>query len=281
MTTHDEGALTQRAVPGPALYFTSTLPERAPKAMVGVLHGYADHAARYAHVMDLWAEKGIASVALDMRGHGRATGPRGYCSRFDEFLDDAAELARLVSDRARGAPCFLFGHSFGGLVASLSVIETPRTWRGLLLSSPYFGLALEVPKAKIVAGKIASRLVPRLGLPTGLKGSDVTHDPVKARAYDEDPLVFKNATARWFTETSAAQARAFARASSITMPLYVLAGGADPVARTADAKRFYETAGSRDKTWDERAGLLHEVLNEPEWKDPAEKMAAWVLAHGG
>ena len=130
---HDEGVLTQRAVPGPALYFVSAAPEATPKAIVGVLHGYADHAARYSHVMDRWAEKGIASVAIDMRGHGRATGPRGYCARFDEFLDDAAELARLVGDRGRGAPSFLFGHSFGGLVASMSAIESPRSWRGLVV----------------------------------------------------------------------------------------------------------------------------------------------------
>jgi alpha-beta hydrolase superfamily lysophospholipase len=276
---HDEGALTQRAVPGPALYFLSTMPEGTPKAVVGILHGYADHAARYAHVMDRWAGKGIASVAIDMRGHGRATGPRGYCARFDEFLDDAAELARLVADRGSGAPPFLFGHSFGGLVASMSAMESPRSWRGLLMSSPYFGLALEAPPIKVFAGRIASRLVPKLGLPSGLKGSDCTHDPERARAYDADPLGFKNVTARWFTETVKAQARAIARASSLTMPLYVMPGGADPIAKTADAKRFFDAAGSKDKTWDERPGLFHEVLNEPEWPELTDKLGAWILKH--
>ena len=275
---HDEGAVTQRAVPGPALYFMSTLPEGAPKAMVGVLHGYADHGARYAGVMDAWAEKGIASVALDMRGHGRATGTRGYCARFDEFLDDAAELARLVADRARGAPCFLFGHSFGGLVASLSVLESPRSWRGLVLSSPYFGLALEVPKAKILAGRIASRIVPKLAMPSGLSGADVTHDAKIAKAYDEDPLVFKTATARWFTETTKAQTRALSRASALTMPLYVLFGGADRVAKVTEGRRFFDAAGSQDKEWDERSGLYHEVLNEPGWEKIAAQIGDWILA---
>jgi alpha-beta hydrolase superfamily lysophospholipase len=276
---HDEGAVTQRAVPGPALYFMSTTPAATPRAIVGVLHGYADHGARYAGVMDVWAKMGIASVAIDMRGHGRATGTRGHCSRFDEYLDDAAELARLVSDRARGAPCFLFGHSFGGLVASLSVMESPRSWRGVLLSSPYFGLALEVPKVKVLAGRVASRIAPKLALPSGLSGKDVTHDPQKAREYDEDPLVFKTATARWFTETTKAQAKAIARASSMTLPLYVLFGGADGVAKLAEGRRFYDGAGSADKTWDERANLYHEPLNEPEWPAIAAKMGDWILAH--
>jgi alpha-beta hydrolase superfamily lysophospholipase len=273
----DEGAVTQRAVPGPALYFVSAAPAEAPRAVVGLLHGYADHAARYAHVMEAWAKAGIATVALDMRGHGRAAGTRGYCGRFEEYLDDATELARLVRDRARGAACFLMGHSFGGLVASLSAIEQPGPWRGLLLTGPYFGLAMDVPRAKLIGGKIASRLVPKLGIPMGLTGADVTHDPVRAKAYESDPLVFKNARARWFTEATKAQERALARAGELRMPLYVLFGGADHVAKPAAGKAFVERAGSTDKTWEELPGLYHEVLNEPEWEGIARKMSDWML----
>lgn len=276
---HEEAALTQRAVPGPALYSITTLPAGPPKAIVGLLHGYADHGARYARVMDSWAEQGIATVALDMRGHGRATGTRGYCARFDEFLDDAAELARLVGDRAHGAPSFLFGHSFGGLVAALSVIESPRSWRGLVLSSPYFDLAMKVPPVKIYAGKIASRIIPKLAMPTGLKGSDVTRDPVRAKEYDEDPLVFKTATARWFTETQKAQTKALSRGNALSLPLYVLFGNEDPIAKMSAARRFFDHAGSEDKKWDERPGLRHEVLTEPEWKEAADSIAEWMLRH--
>jgi alpha-beta hydrolase superfamily lysophospholipase len=279
----EEGAVTQRVVPGPALYFISAVPAAAEdrRAMVGILHGYADHGARYTHVMDALAERGIGSVALDMRGHGRATGLRGYCARFDEFLDDAAELARLVGDRARGAPMFLFGHSFGGLVASTSVLEAPRSWRGLILSSPYFALAMDVPRVKIALGEVASRIMPKLSLPSGLKGSDCTHDPVRARAYDEDPLVFKGARARWFTEATRAQERVLARAPELSMPLYVMPGGADVIASTAAAKRFFEAAGSKDKTYNERPGLAHEVLNEPSWREDTKSIADWILAHAG
>jgi alpha-beta hydrolase superfamily lysophospholipase len=275
---HDEGAVTQRAVPGPALYFTSAMPEGAPKAVVGVVHGYADHGARYAHVMDFWASHGIGSVAIDLRGHGRATGARGFVARFDEYLDDAAELARLVADRARDAPVFLMGHSMGGLVASLSVLESPRKWRGLLLSAPYFGLTMEVPAAKRVASRIASRLAPRLALPSGLEGSLLTRDPVRVREHDEDPLIFPNATARWFRESTKAYGRALNRARSLTLPLYEVFGTDDRVVNFVAGRAFFDAAGSADKTFDERPGLFHEVLNEVEWKDIAATMEKWMLA---
>ncbi len=285
MTTHEEGALTARTVPGPALYFHATLPAGTPKAMVGFVHGYADHGARYAHVMNAWAERGIGTVAIDLRGHGRADGPRGYCSRFDEYLDDVAELSSLVQDRASGAPTFLCGHSFGGLVTSMSILTVPEgrgsrpppPWRGLLLSAPYFGLALQVSSAKLLAGRVASRVAPKLGLASGLKGKDLTHDPVEAKKYDDDPLVFPNARARWFRETQKAQERAFAMAPSLRLPFYEVFGTKDPVAKCEAGRAFYDAVGSSDKTWDGREGLFHEVLMETSWRDIADKMASWIL----
>jgi alpha-beta hydrolase superfamily lysophospholipase len=151
-------------------------PDGARKATIGIIPGYADHAGRYAHVQDAWADMGLASVAIDLRGHGRAAGARGYCDRFEEFLDDAGELARVVRADASGGPCFLLGHSFGGLVASLSAIQTPSPWRGLILSAPFFGLALDVPPLKVLAARAASRLAPGFGLPSGLAGKDLTRD---------------------------------------------------------------------------------------------------------
>jgi alpha-beta hydrolase superfamily lysophospholipase len=274
-----EAVLSKRATTGPDLYYASAMPPSGTKAVLGIIHGYADHGARYRHVMGALAEHGIGSIAIDLRGHGRALGPRGFCNRFDEFLDDARELRRLVDEHAKGVPTFLFGHSFGGLVATSSILESPGRFKGLVLSAPFFGLALEVPRVKVLAGKVASRLYPKLGLPSGLAGKDMTHDPEKARDYDGDPLVFKNATARWFTETVDAQERALQSASRLTLPLYVAFGTADKVASINSAKRLFAAAGSADKTWDAREALYHEVLNEPSWKDLAESIARWILAH--
>jgi len=275
----DEATLGKRAGNGPDLYYASAMPSEGLKAVLGIIHGYADHGARYRHVMGALAEHGIGSVAIDLRGHGRALGPRGYCDRFDDFLDDARELRRLVEERARGAPTFLFGHSFGGLVATSSVLESPGKFKGLVLSAPFFGLQIEVPKLKAIAGRVASRVYPKLALPTGLAGKDMTHDEKKAREYDEDPLVFPSATARWFTETVEAHKRVLANVPKLAMPLYVAFGTGDKIASLPAAKRVFDAAGSADKTWDPRDGLYHEVLNEPSWKDLAESMARWISAH--
>jgi acylglycerol lipase len=277
VSKHEEGVLA-RSGGAPSLYWYATSAEK-PRAIVGLLHGYAEHGERYAHVADAWAERGITTVAVDLRGHGRAEGRRGHCDRFEEFLDDATELERLVLKRQPDLPAILFGHSFGGLIAATVAIRKASPWRALLLSSPFFDTAKPVPTAKRLAGRIASRLVPTLALPTGLAGKDVTHDAERASAYDNDPLVFETATARWFTETQAAQVRALHRASSLTLPLLVVVGTADPIVSVPRARAFFDAAGSSDKTWDGREGLFHEVLNEVDWKPIAGRMADWILTH--
>jgi alpha-beta hydrolase superfamily lysophospholipase len=278
MAVHDEGILARKETTGPALYFHATFPEAA-RVAVALIHGYAEHGARYAHVMDAWAERDIATIAIDLRGHGRADGRRGHCDHFQDFLDDASELLHLVRDRAPDLPAVLFGHSFGGLVATSMVLARPAPWRALALSSPFFNVARPVPAHKRIAGAIASRLAPGFALPTGLSGKDVTHDAARARAYDQDPLGFPTATARWFTETRTAQARAVARASSLTLPLLVVAALDDRLVDPARARTFFEAAGSADKTWDGRDGLFHEVLNEVDWRPIADRFAEWIVEH--
>ncbi len=275
---HDEGSLASRAGGAPSLHYYTTFPEGAPKAVVGLMHGYAEYGGRYAHVADFWAERGIASIAIDLRGHGRSEGQRGSCEHFDDYLDDASQLENLVRERAPGSPAFLFGHSFGGLVAASLVLAKPAPWRGLLLTAPYLGLALKVPAVKRLAGVIASRLLPTLSLPSGVHGADLTRDSVRARAYDEDPLVFRTANARWFTEAQSAQARTIAGARSMTAPLLVVMGTADRVADLTSVRAFFESAGSKDKHLDVRDGFFHEILNEPEWRGVAEGLAEWMLA---
>lgn len=287
--SHEEGVLQRTSTTGPTLH-SFVVPVPQPRAVVGIIHGYADYAARYAQVMDAWAERGITSVAIDMRGHGRAGGRRGHCHRFSDYLDDAAELAAAVRAHAPATPAVLFGHSFGGLVASSVAIAQDASggggarggglWRALALSSPFFGVALEVPRIKLAAGRVMSRVFPAFAQSSGLRGAQMTHDEEIARAYDNDPMSFKTVTARWFTESAAAQDAAIAAASKLRMPLYCVVGTADGVVSVPRARAFFDAAGSADKTWDARDGLYHEVLNEPSaGRLIADRLAEWVLAH--
>jgi alpha-beta hydrolase superfamily lysophospholipase len=275
---YEEGSIAERPGGAPTLAYQLSLPKDA-RAAVLLLHGYGEHGGRYRRVIERWAAKGLAVLCPDLRGHGWSAGARGYCDRFSDYHEDVDDLLGVLRARTPGLPLFGFGHSFGGLITATYALGHPGAFHAIVLSSPYFGLALEVPAVKRFAGQVASRLFPKLAMPSGLQGKDLTHDEALAKLYDTDPLNNKGATARWFTESSAAQRDLLARAAQIRVPIVIFQGGADKVASPAAARAVFDRLGSADKRFDERDGLYHEILNEPVWEQIADQMADWVLAH--
>lgn len=247
-------------------------------ASVVIVHGYGEHIGRYEETGRALAAAGFSVRGLDLRGHGQSGGVRGYCNRFDEYLDDVDAI--VIRARGEALPLFLLGHSFGGLVAPFYVLHHPTQVAGMVLTSPYWKLALQQPAAKIWAGKVASFVAPKLALPSGLKGADVCRDPELQAKYDVDPLNNKNATARWFTESTAAQEELVVRAPELSTPTLLLVGEADKIAAAPQARVVFERLGAKDKTLRMLSGQYHEVLNEPKptRTETVREIVEWLRA---
>jgi acylglycerol lipase len=250
----------------PAIKYTRHAPEGEPKGAVLVVHGYAEHSGRYDEVVEALTSRGLLAATFDLRGHGHSAGPRGHVERFGDFVRDVDDLLETLGRNEawrRAGPPVLLGHSLGGLISFHAALADPGQVRALVLSSPYFGLALHVPAPKRAAAQALSRLRPTFSLPSGLRGRDVTRDRDRARAYDDDPLVFPNATARFFTESMAAQARALELAPSMRLPLLVLQASADKVASATASRALFDRVGSLRKEYRSCEGCYHEIFNEP------------------
>lgn len=251
-----------------------------PKAVVALVHGYGEHAGRYAHVGAAWNAKGISVIAADLRGHGASPGVRGHCERFSDYHLDARAIYERATEVAAGAPVFLMGHSMGGLTVLDWLLSggQPQV-RGVVLSSPFLGVALEVNPVKAFAGKVMSRLLPTFALPTGLAGDLVTRDPEILKLYDTDPLNNTNATARWYTEAMDAIERVHARAQNLTVPLILLYAGDDKAASADATDRVAAKLAMPERTVERLSGLYHELVNEPpDVRGPIiERYASWML----
>ncbi len=277
--------LIRRRADDPTLQYALYDAGSAARASVLLTHGYGEHSGRYHHVVEAWVERGITVATYDLRGHGLSGGTRGHVRSFADYVRDAVDLLDALDGdpawKACGTP-LLFGHSLGGLITFHLAAAHPKRFRGVLLTSPFFGLAPEVPAFKRIAGQLFSRIVPTLSLPTGMKGSDVTRDPVVADAYDRDPLVGHNATARWFTEVQQAQADARALAPDFRLPIFCLQGAADKVVSTVATRAILESVESVDRTYTPVEGGYHEVLNDPGKEkliaQLADRMLAWAAA---
>lgn len=238
--------------------------EGPARGAVLIVHGYAEHGGRYGALAQHLTAAGFAVMTYDYRGHGRAQGQRGHCDRFTDYLSDlerAATRLRAAVDR----PLVLLAQSHGALVV-LRALTEPNRWQlpGLtaaVVTSPFLGIKMAVPRWKLVLGKAASRLAPRLSMPNGIHAEDLSHDAAQTTAWTEDPLNHRQATARWFTEMAAAQNFVATHADRVTIPTLWLLAGDDRIVDAAAARRVYDETGG-DKELHVYDGLFHELWNE-------------------
>jgi len=248
---------------GGALYAEIFQPKGAPKGVVLVTHGYAEHCGRYREVAHVIVNAGWAVLAYDVRGHGQSPGARGFIDRFDIYLDDLTEAHAAAKTLAPGKPIVLLGHSHGSLIILRALCgDRPPEAVHAILSSPYLALRLTVPTHKKLLARVASRVVPGFANPNALRVEDLTADPQKQAERRADTLCFDVATARWFTEATAAQDYVAAHADRITLPTTWLVGADDPIADPAASRRVASKMTKTD--YHDLVGLRHEVFNEIE-----------------
>ncbi len=130
-------------------------PGRAPRGVVYLAHGMAEHAARYDEFARFLVAQGFEVHAHDHRGHGlTATGdgrsePLGYAAEvggWDLLVGDL--MARLAEVSRPGVPLVLIGHSMGSFLARDVAIrlsqDRARLSRGARLLQPPLEIAAYV-----------------------------------------------------------------------------------------------------------------------------------------
>ncbi len=273
---HEEGFLN--SADHLRLYWQRYTPP-SPRATVVVLHGAGDHSGRYPAVTSALVRAGFQAALVDLRGHGQSDGQRWHVDSFGDYLADLdAFVAKLRADGVAGK-LFVLAHSQGALVAAAWGLQHGRAVDGFVLSSPYFRLALHPPAVKVLAAKLAGRVVPRLRMSAGLDVADLTSDLELQRWTDHDPLYGRATTPRWFAESTRAQAAVLHGAARFQAPLLVLAAGADRIADVAAARAFVDGARSGDKRLVVYDGFRHEIFNEVERDRPIAEAIAWLSSH--
>ncbi len=259
------------------LFWRSLMPE-APKAIAGVVHGYGDHSGRYLALMSALAEANIGSVAFDYRGHGKADGRRAHIARFDDYMGDISLFWERVRQTAAGRPAFLFAHSLGGLIATHFALTRPEGLKGLILSAPFYKLALEPSPLKLWGAKMLNVVMPGFHIPTEITVEQLSTDTAWQKSSSEDPLYLDVVTPRWFFETLGAQHALAGRGKDLSVPVLYMGPGADLIASTAAAHAFFDTVASSDKTWRDYPGFRHEGWAETGKAKFFADIVEWISA---
>lgn len=273
----DPLSLTFKSSDGLSLFGRAWLPHDVPIANIALVHGIGEHSGRYDHVANYFHQRDYAVFAIDLRGHGQSDGPRGHIEQFQDYLDDVKTLITYIEDRSANVPLFLLGHSMGGLIALVYALTYPDDISAVIVSSPALRSRVEVPTWKVTLGNLMSTLNPTMAMTTDLDPFALSRDERVVKAYQEDPLVHDQVTARWFTEFMKASEWAMEEANRLAVPALILQGGSDQIVDPAGAREFFDRIGLEDKYYIEYEPLYHEIFNEPEHLSVLGDVEAWLV----
>ena len=248
-----------------------------PRAVLVVTPGFADHAGRYSQFGQDLGARGYSTYVYDPRGHGRSTGPRGHTPSWSALVADQERVVAFLESQGKlKARAGFLGSSMGALIALEWALANPARVRGLVLAGAVFELAFTPPPAKELLARLAGALLPRLSQATGMRGSQMSHDPIAVEAYDTDPLIHHVMSSRYYLEFRAAQLRLAGTAAQVAFPVLVLHGGADPVGRPEAAARWAAAVPRPWAEWKVYPGLKHEILNELVRVRVVNDIAGWL-----
>ena len=250
---------------------------RTARGVVVLVHGFNSHSGYYQWVAEQLVERDLAVYALDLRGRGRSDGERFYVQKLADYVSDVDSVVTLARSREPGLPVFLLGHSAGGVVACIYALENQSQLAGLISES--FAHEVPAPDFALAVLKGLSHVAPHAHV-VKLKNEDFSRDPKVVEQMNQDPLIAHEAQA---TQTMAELVRADERLKKefplIELPLLILHGTADRATKPAGSKRFYEMAGSSDKTLKLYEGHFHDLLNDVGKQIVMNDILKWLDAH--
>ncbi|QLE50538.1 alpha/beta hydrolase [Nostoc sp. C057] len=272
---------TFQGVGGLDLYYQSWHPEGKVRAILAIVHGLGAHSDRYSNVIQHLIPKQYAIYALDLRGHGRSPGQRGYINAWSEFREDLGAFLQLIQTQNPSCPIFLLGHSLGGVIVLDYILRYPQqasVLQGVIALAPTLG-KVGISPIRVLLGKLLSRVWPRFTLNTGIDISAGSRDPQVLAAIAQDTLRHTLGTARLATEFFATVDWINAHAGDWQLPLLILHGGADRVALPAGSDIFYQRLKYTDKLRIEYPEAYHEIQRDLNYREVMADLEDWLERH--
>jgi alpha-beta hydrolase superfamily lysophospholipase len=260
------------------------------RAMLVLIHGMAEHSGRYAEIVQLLNANAIACCSFDLRGHGLAPASeqeRGDVVAFQDFVADSAAVIDDVRGRYPQLPLFVWGHSMGAIIATLTVAQVALAGigkvRGAITSSPPIAAFDRVPLFALRVLQGLCYVIPRFRIALPFKPEQLSRDLQVGLRYGEDRLVPKAVTLRLLVQLTEASARCVQVARKIKLPWLALHGADDQIAPPIGSQRLIDALSSTDKYLRLWQGARHEVHNEiePTRTEFLETMVAWIKEKSG
>jgi len=138
------------------------------------------------------------------------------------------------------------------------------------------GIKIAIPRATIAVGRIMSLVAPRTRFRSRIDPSDTTRNAEAVAQREEDPLVTRSVTARWFFAMRTAMRTAWRDAHLIERPLLVMQGQQDRIVDADAVQPWLDTLGTEDCSIHYLPDNLHELHHEPDWQATMTHVVEWL-----
>jgi acylglycerol lipase len=234
---------------GLSLHYRRWLPAAdRPIANLLFVHGIASHGAWFAETATYLADRGVAVYAPDRRGSGLSGGQRGHLARYEQALDDLDLFLDLMTEEQPGAPIFLAGSSWSAKLAIATAARSQSGLAGLLLLGPGLFPRVDLSIVQKLAVLFLHRGRPEHPLAIPLVPESYTRNPSYLEHVRRDAERLQTASARFFWETRRLDRARNRLAASLTLPVLLQIGAADPIMDPAATCRWLQTLPATDRT---------------------------------
>ena len=276
---HRDGA--RPTASGSSIYYQRWLPGHgAPSAIVAVVHGFGEYTDLYRGVAEVLVTSGCGVYAMDLRGHGRSPGARGFIREWGDYREDLSAMLDLIGQEEGQAPLFLLGNSMGGLVVIEYALRHPGQVRGVIAMSPALG-KLGVAPFLLALSRLLSKVWPSFSLDSGMDSEAMTRDKTVVARLEADPMVHGRGSARLGTEVLNTIARVRSQAEQLAVPILIQHGDADTITDPADSRWFFERIAHQDKELLLYPGSYHNLCVDLNWREVLRDNAQWIGRHLG
>ncbi len=232
-----------------------------PTAVISLVHGFGEHIGRYAGMMDHLGEHGIATAALDLRGHGRSGGTRGVSRTYENMRSDVDVLTDKTREEFPDLPHFLFGHSMGGgLVLNYVLKRGAKALSGVIATAPMLRLPEPPPKPLELIVRALRRIAPGMSIKNAIDGTKISSLPNEQAAYEADPLNHGQLGVGLAVDLVQQGEWTLSQAESWTAPLLLMHARQDVLTAYEASREFAQKAQNCDFHTFEN--VAHEIHND-------------------
>jgi acylglycerol lipase len=258
-----------------------------PQRILICVQGLGGHGGYYRELACQVALKGNIVVAPDLRGHGHSEGVRGDIDRFDRYVMDVDVAVTWAITMWPDTPIFVLGESMGASIAIQYIarglyLTDQFPFTGLVFISPVFSSVIR-PTFSEVLHFMRSLLIAPMHPAVAVTGREELgcRDPAFNALLRADPLFVRKVSARFLIRLTIWLWQSKRKARKINLPLLVLLGGRDYIARRSGTSAFLRSVAAREQRIVTFPQAYHCLLRDPDTPDVVGVLNAWLIASHG